>query len=517
MTKKTLFSDKSKGALPPIAITKDSESLRRCSSSVARSKLSYELAMKMRALPLGVLELFGTEVLSIAISTNPNSNKIAELQFATGMEVKLIQVDRQILESAIFTSYHGDDRTLKTGIEALQNVEKVEQTNSISKIEFRPESGEVAQFLATLIDYGIANQASDIHLIPKREGAFVKLRINGQLLSHKNPICSRHSQSQLISRLRVLSGLDTTTKGLPQDGAFNLPVGTSLLTIRLSIMPTIHGDKAVLRVGNLQDALSLSELELDTTTSAFVSEFLSMREGAMFCAGPTGSGKTTTLYAIVEELAKRNLSIVSIEDPVERELSEVTQTSINVAKSLSYAHSLRAVLRQDPDVILIGEIRDGESAEVALQAALTGHLVLSTVHARSTTEVFLRLKNLGADSLTISQALRLVTCQRLLPKLCRNCRVIDLIGSKAANATVYKHVGCDLCDYSGFAGRTLASESLRVNTSTTRKIIKENLGYAELRNQLSSAVFRSMEESLKKLLVAGKIEGAQFADYSRRD
>ncbi len=473
--------------------------------------MPYELALKCSALPLGVITVSGRQVLSIACGRSPSPETLADLKFASDKEVRVESVPGEIIEKAIFFAYHRDDEKLKSAAARIQSAEnsdeargKVTTRNSLPA--FAAPSGESAQFLQALIEYAISLGASDLHIVPRLDGTRVMLRVDGELLSKDDSVCNLRHHEQIIQRLKVLCALDTSQHKLPQDGAFAVPLKTCAQHVRVSLMPTVHGEKAVLRFMGCEGQIGLQSLGLEANIINPIQDFLDRGEGLLLCAGPTGSGKSTTMYAIMAELARRNLSLVSAEDPVELMVEGVAQTSINEKVGLDYPTCLRSLLRQDPDAILIGEIRDAQSARIAFQAALTGHLVISTVHARNVFDVLLRVRDLGVDALSVAQALQLVLCQRLLPKLCERCRVIDLQASNELGFAAYKRVGCAKCDYSGYSGRSLATEMLHMKDEVATAIGQGRVGRDDLLKLLDSASFVPLQDSVSVLLRAGVIE-----------
>ncbi|MBN8548376.1 MAG: Flp pilus assembly complex ATPase component TadA, partial [Deltaproteobacteria bacterium] len=232
-------------------------------------------------------------------------------------------------------------------------------------------------------------------------------------------------------------------------------------------------------------------------------------EGAILFAGPTGSGKTTTMYALLQNLVAQNLSVVSIEDPVEIQIPGVAQTSVDEKRELGFSSCLRSILRQDPDVILLGEMRDEESAKIALQAALTGHLLLTTVHARDAIEVLLRLRALQADLLSVAQAVSLIVCQRLLPLLCSHCKVVDLTAPTTHSVEVFRAVGCAHCDYSGYTGRTVVTECLEMHASLYEILVHNELHKLSRKN-FPIEHYVPLSLGLEKLLNAGSIPWTAF-------
>ena len=489
--------------------------LALCSTPEARGCLDYETAQQLGALPLGLMPGCGRGILTVAAAPQTPAERqdlLSVLRFAADKEVRLVSVDKQTLSSAIFAAYNGDDSALQIKIERLQaSASGKSSRHSFNDLpEFRPKSGEAAQFLASLIDYAIAHNASDLHIIPEQRGTAVKLRIDGSLMSHKGTICPLNCHQQIIARLKVLSALDSTARLMPQDGALCVPLYGRAVHARLSIMPTIHGEKAVLRFACSHGPIELGRLGLDQRTCAALEAFMQRREGAALFCGATGSGKTTTMYALMQQLTSKNLGLVSIEDPVEVHMNGVAQTSLNEKLGLDYAACLRSVLRQDPDVILLGEIRDEQSAKIAFQAALTGHLMLSTVHARNVFEVFLRLANLEVDNIMLAQAVNLVVCQKLLARLCDGCKVFDLEGSERVGSEIYKPVGCRQCGYSGYSGRVLAVESLSLDRPLSNWLLQGERQLSCMRALCNSGNYSSLNTALARLVKEGKLSLSQL-------
>jgi type II secretory ATPase GspE/PulE/Tfp pilus assembly ATPase PilB-like protein len=484
--------------------------LSRCSSHEARKLLSYEAALKLKVLPLGIITLMEGQVLTVAAPSLHDADLVHSLRFATGHQIKLIPAKSTALMKAIHFAYCGSEEALATSVEKISRETSPSRSDKPFIPEFRPAQGDIAQLLAALIDYAITRNASDLHLIPLHDGGHVRMRVKGELFCHESSFCTLENHAKIISRLKVLAALDVTQRAQPQDGSFTIPIQREEVFARLSVMPTVHGEKAVIRLMNSTGLLELKDLGLSSTASELLLHSASKSEGAILFAGPTGSGKTTTMYALLQFLAARNLSVVSIEDPVEIQIAGVSQTSVDERRELSYAACLRSILRQDPDVILLGEMRDEESAKIAFQAALTGHLLLSTVHARSCAETILRLRALNADMLSVAQSVRLIVCQRLIPTLCSRCKVVDLSRNGKFEFEIYQAVGCVECDYSGFSGRQLVIEMLEMHPELYELLVKCSY------ERLSTTVFPlrhyiPLSSGLEKLLREGSI---QFKDYS---
>lgn len=476
--------------------------LSYCSSAEARSCLTFAQAEQLEALPLGIIRFSDGEMLSVAAKSDSDAELVQKLQFVTGRRVRLISADPAALIEAIFFAYKGDDACLQRTISKAGTCVDAARAaaEASTQIEFRPEGGGAAEALASIIDYAVSKGASDIHLIPLRDSGCIRMRVNGELMSSEQGAYSLKLHTQMVSRLKVLASLNSTHRALPQDGSFSFPVSQRQIAARVSIMPTIHGEKAAVRLIGTQAILTLAELGFDPAALSLLRGCLDAGRGMILFCGPTGSGKTTSMYSSLDHLRRAALNIVTIEDPVEVPLEGVSQTSIKDDQGLSFEVCLRSVLRQDPDVILVGEIRDQNSAHIAFHAAMTGHLLLSTVHAREALEVFMRLKHLGLDSQTVSQGLTLIVRQQLIPALCEACKVVDLAATKACGFEVAREVGCAKCDYSGYHDRVPAAEMVLVDASLRRLIEEGELSPGRLSEALNSENYLPFKHSLDRLL-----------------
>lgn len=485
-----------------------------CSTPESRQCLPFNLAQRLTILPLAVLKSSGRELLLVAAKEDVNPELVSTLRFATEKDIKLVKADEEVLPQAIFIAYHQDQALLQQRIKSLPTTESHRDNIDWDAIPLALDDASTspALLLAALIKYCLAQQASDLHLIPCQDGTQVSVRINGTMQQYAKTIGNRHSHEQLINRIKILARLNTVEKRTPQDGAMHIDIAKFAVSIRVSTMPTIFGQKAVLRFLGQQRFLGLDKLGLDRTTYIFIEKYLRKAQGAVIFAGSTGSGKTTTMYAMLEKFVGKGLNIITIEDPVEIKLPGISQTSLDQTVNLDYTTCLRSVLRQDPDVILLGEIRDTASATTALQAALTGHALLSTVHARNVFEVLLRLHNLKIDYLTIAQALQLVICQRLFPTLCEHCKIIDSDASKLLRQPVYKPVGCQHCGESGYLGRTLATESLWIDSQVAELLTTETVQLSELKALTSPVCYYPFNAALERLLKSGLICTEQYFD-----
>jgi type II secretory ATPase GspE/PulE/Tfp pilus assembly ATPase PilB-like protein len=480
----------------------DMHVLIRCSTEEARLCLPFQLAEKFNVLPLAVIEMPTRKLLTAAApSTDRDLQK--SLEFSCGLNVKLIPLNAKILKKAVFLAYHGNDFALTDNIKKISKV-SVPDTSKISVSGLSAVKCEVNDFIKTLLSYAIVKKASDIHLLPQLDGLYVKLRIDGELRAHDASVCSLDIYKRIISRLKTLSNLDTTQSETTHDGSLTYDLDDSSISIRISIMPTIHGEKAVLRLHGIRDLLKLESLGLDTKTYEFLEQSIEKMQGIILCTGSTGSGKSTTLYAILERISHLNKSIITVEDPVEIKLPFASQTSINPKKHIGYPEALKAALRQDPDCIMIGELRDIASTKIAFEAALTGHLVITSLHAGNVTEAVQRLYESGIDKLTLSQTCNLIINQRLIPKLCDSCKVFDLLASKESHYKKYKAVGCAVCDYSGYLNRVIACESLMTDEKIKEAILNSRLS-ALLKGTVPPEHYADVSEAINALLENGVV------------
>ncbi len=342
---------------------------------------------------------------------------------------------------------------------------------------------DAVRVLDHLVQRAVVTGASDIHLEPKRKGLRVRFRIDGVMCEQGTlPI---ELAPTLSNRVKVLGRMDMTVRMLPQDGQFSLELGDGrIVHLRASTFPAIHGENLVMRVLMGHQLISVERLGMDAGELEAVRRLATLSAGLIVVCGPTGSGKTSTLYSVLQQLDTENLSVVTLEDPIEVEFASVTQGQTNVRQGFTFASGLRSILRQDPDVILVGEMRDAETAQIALQASLTGHLVLSTLHTSNTVETVARLVDLGAEPWIIGNALQAVIAQRLVRVLCSNCSEAYEVPNDVPvsfddprvgldrGTVIRRSRGCERCHKTGYVGRTGIFEVLEIDDEL-RELIKQ--------------------------------------------
>jgi general secretion pathway protein E len=352
----------------------------------------------------------------------------------------------------------------------------------------------IIRMLNALLTQAAKDGASDIHIEPYERSSAVRFRVDGSLREVVQPNKALHAA--LISRLKIMAELDIAEKRLPQDGRISLRIGGRAVDVRVSTLPSAHGERAVLRLLDKGEAMfSLESLGMATDTQATFNRLIQQPHGIVLVTGPTGSGKTTTLYASMARIDTATTNVLTVEDPVEYELPGIGQTQVNPKIELTFAKALRAILRQDPDVIMIGEIRDYETAEVAIQASLTGHLVLATLHTNDAPSAVTRLTDMGVEPFLLSSSLLGVLAQRLVRKLCPQCKRQDARGH-------WHPVGCPACGQTGYKGRTGVYE-LMVADDKVRALIHNRAAESQLFVAAEGAGFRSMREDGQRLVAEG--------------
>ena len=364
----------------------------------------------------------------------------------------------------------------------------------------------IIRMLNALLTQAAKDGASDIHIEPYERNSSVRFRVDGTLREVVQP--NRALHAALISRLKIMAELDIAEKRLPQDGRISLRIGGRAIDVRVSTLPSAHGERAVLRLLDKGESkFSLESLGMDGEVLRQFRRLVQQPHGIVLVTGPTGSGKTTTLYAALQTLETATTNVLTVEDPIEYELPGIGQTQVNSKIDLTFAKALRAILRQDPDVIMIGEIRDFETAQVAIQASLTGHLVLATVHTNDAPSLVTRLIDMGVEPYLLSSSLLGVLAQRLVRKLCAHCKRVDARGR-------YHPVGCVECGQTGYRGRTGVYELMTVDEKISA-LIHSRAAESQLFVAAEAAGLRSMREDGERLVVEGVTSAEEVMRVTR--
>jgi type IV pilus assembly protein PilB len=477
-------------------------------------------------------------LLTVAMSDPLLFSLVQDLEFQTGYRIKQVVSTRGDIVDAINTCYPdkalairstaaGSDLAvmapaapargrgapsvdLPAGETALARRPEEEVFEPVSGLKERSEAAPIIDLVDLVVKSAIKSKASDVHVEPMEKGVLIRHRLDGLLKEVMD--LPKWVHEGLIARLKIMAGMDIAEKRLPQDGRLRSSAedGTEV-DFRVSTLRTLFGEKVVMRVLDHRKGVpSLEEIGMSATALEEVRAFLRHQHGMILVVGPTGSGKTTTLSSSLKAVQSEKTNIITIEDPVEYQIPGVNQTQINDKIKLTFASALRSILRQDPDVILLGEIRDGETAKIAMQAAQTGHLVLSTLHTDNAPSVVTRLMDIGAEPYVIASALVGVVAQRLVRRLCVHCRrqytppadtlrSLNIADNEAATIPFYKSVGCDQCNHTGYRGRIGIYEVMRV-TDKLRRLISSKAPEDQLREAaVSSGMITLGEDGLAKV------------------
>ncbi|MFL5501482.1 MAG: ATPase, T2SS/T4P/T4SS family [Gemmatimonadaceae bacterium] len=476
-------------------------------SSQALELVPERLARRFRILPLAVSET----TIEIATSNPYDLDCEQVVAFATGRSVRMLLAAPDRILDRIEEVYAPVDRVnklidrpRKTAVQPV--VEKAEDAEQ--QLDEKEAERPVIKLVDHIVAEGIAAGASDIHLEAGETGIAVRYRIDGMLKDAM--LLPKPVGVPLVSRIKIMSQMDIADRLRPQGGRARVSINGARVDLRVSTLPASHGEKVVIRILDSRAALrSVESLGLDPIDGPRMQKLLDVREGLILVTGPTGSGKTTTLYAALRLLLNRGVNIITVEDPVEYRIPGIVQVQIHEKAGLTFASALRSVLRQDPDVVLIGEIRDRETAAIAIQASLTGHLVFATLHTNDACSSIMRLVDLGVDAVKLAGALKGVVAQRLIRRLCRSCRLVAnagvprrLVGTVPSDAMIYIPVGCVDCSLTGYSGRIAVTEVL-VTTPDVERAIAENSPPERLLSAARTSGTRSLWECGCAQLIAG--------------
>ena len=458
--------------------------------------------------------------LFVAMSDPLNFVAQEEIKSASHKQVVPMIATRRATEQAIATLY-GSEGTARA-IEEMKR-EAGSSSNDIVPVQMAQRvdaeaAAPTIRFVNSVIERAVTERASDIHLEPQDGEMVVRMRIDGIL--RKILTVPANLQSTVVSRLKIMGGMNISEHKLPQDGRAMVRVRQHEIDLRISAMPTVYGEKVVLRLlDKSQQHITSRTIGLEGDDLAKYEALLKNSSGVILLVGPTGSGKSTTMCAMLQELCSEETNIMTLEDPVEYNIPGVNQCQINEKTGMTFAVGLRAILRQDPDIIAVGEIRDGETGAIAIRSAITGHLVLSTLHTNDSVAAIDRLVDIGVEPYLISSALRGVISQRLVRKVCPHCKKayrpnageLELLGLPADSDTqFYRGEGCEECYHTGYRGRRAVFEILTVS-GKVRRLISEGASYDELYAAVREGNFVTMRENCRDLVLRGETTAAEAA------
>jgi type II secretion system protein E len=478
----------------------------------AAKKIPSDVAHRHRIMPIE----FKDNILIIATDDPFNFLAMDNLKQIIDQDIEMLLIKEDQLTS-LQRQHYGTKKKEKRDFEKVvenigigreEDVEKAtEEVFSADK-----ESAPIIKLVSLILTDAVKKRASDIHIEPLEKKLRVRYRIDGVL--HEVPGPPKHLQGSMLSRLKIMAGLDIAEKRLPQDGRIKINLLDKDLDLRVSSLPGIYGESIVMRILDKSSLmLKLEELGFLSDDRKEFEKLINMANGTLLVTGPTGSGKTTTLYSALSTVNKPNRKLITIEDPVEYQIKGINQVQIKPQVGLDFASGLRAMLRQAPDIIMVGEIRDKETASIAIQAALTGHLIFSTLHTNDAPGAVTRLIDMGMKPYLVASTLNATLAQRLVRKVCPNCKepynpsaeelkVIGLKKEDLKDATLYKGKGCSECNGTGFKGRIAIFEIFTMN-DTLREMVFESASSAELKKKAVEMGMRTLKEDGKQKVLKG--------------
>jgi general secretion pathway protein E len=460
----------------------------------------------------------------VAVRPGARAEAFTELRRVLNVPLRARRISIHEFDELVSDLYNGTSLREAIPVDDLtQDIDLSRLLQELPKVEDLLESQEdapVIRLINALFTQALRSAASDIHIEPYETRSVVRLRIDGTLRDLIEPARALHAA--LISRIKIMAHLDIAEKRLPQDGRITLRIAGRPVDVRVSTIPTAHGERAVLRLLDKQAGrLDLAGLGMDDAMLIQMDKLIRESHGIILVTGPTGSGKTTTLYAALSRLDSASLNIMTVEDPVEYALNGISQTQINPRIDMTFARALRTILRQDPDVIMIGEIRDLETAQIAVQASLTGHLVFATLHTNDAVSAVTRLVDMGIEPFLLASSLLGVGAQRLVRRLCQECRqtvdkhLLQFQSPAPVPQFCYRARGCVTCNHSGYRGRTGIYELLVVDNEL-RRLIHDRASEQALREYAISGGMSSLRDDGMRLAALGITSLEEVARVTRQ-
>ena len=430
-----------------------------------------------------------------------------DLRFRTGKDIVTLLAPKQQILSAIKMNY-GKEVAKQAADDLASDLDIDDMKKLGDEITDEVNNAPVVKLVNSIIEFAIRANSSDIHIEPMEDRVRVRIRIDGVLQEiMSNPAAAKDA---IITRIKILSGMNIAEKRIPQDGRVQTVINGKPVDMRVSVLPTVHGEKTVIRILAKNDAnLNRKYLGISDHNNEMIDKIVKVPQGVCLISGPTGSGKTTTLYTLLSEKNTPETNIVTVEDPVEIQIPGLNQVQVNAKAGMTFASGLRSILRQDPDIILVGEIRDGETAEIAMRAAITGHLVFSTIHTNDAVSSINRLIDMGIEPFMVSTALIGVVAQRLVRRICTNCREeytpspdeVELLKLKPGQK-LYRGAGCSECNEKGYKGR-IAIHEVVIMTKAMRALLERRASEDEMRALAVSEGTLMLADSAAQLVLEG--------------
>lgn len=480
------------------------------STMEAISLVPREVAERLPAIPLRVDQ----NNLIVATDNPLNYYGFEELETLTGKQVVPALASKIDVEEAIKRNYVN-----KTMISAIDDVHREytgdddnQVSESFQQMMDRVDSSPVVKLVNTIVIQASSMRASDIHVEPCQTNVRIRFRIDGDLMEAM--VLNTTVLVPLTTRFKIMGGLDIAERRVPQDGRFSQMIGNKNINFRISTLPSVFGEKIVIRIlgDNAINIVQAKELGMSDSNYQKFERLIANPNGVIMVTGPTGSGKTTTIYSALHEVAKPDVNVVTIEDPVEKYIKNVTQVHINTKAGLTFAAGLRSIMRQDPDIIMVGEVRDQETAVIAAQAAITGHLVLTTIHTNDAASAFMRLIDMGVEPYIVASSVIGVVSQRLIKVICEDCKTEYIPNSeelihwgteRPLPEKFYHGAGCKSCNHTGYKGRSAVHEIILV-TPELRELIMSHASAQDVKKKAKEQGFTDLKENLMDLIEQGK-------------
>jgi len=467
--------------------------------------ISENLAKRHTVIPVSC----DGSVITLAMNDPLDIYAIDDVKLATGLDVKPVIASNNAILDAIGYFYEKegaqkaiDEFRMEFNEEKLEGFD-VEMMNDIN-------NAPVVRLINSIINQAVKLKASDIHIEPFEHQLKVRCRVDGDLIEVMQP--SKGAHNAIVTRIKILGKMDISERRKPQDGRMEKNVDGRVIDMRISVLPTVFGEKVVIRILDRSNfMMTKKELGFSENNLNLFDRMIKNPNGIILITGPTGSGKSTTLYTVLAELNQVSKNIVTVEDPVEYSLDGVNQVQVNPKAELTFASGLRSILRQDPDIIMVGEIRDPETVNIAIRAAITGHLVLSTIHTNDTASTITRLVNMGIDPYLIASSVVGIMAQRLVKRICTNCRIPYEIDEKSAALTgikegtiIHRGEGCSKCNDTGTSGRTAVHEVMVVDREV-RNMINTGGSIDEIKDKAVASGMHTLKDACRDLVLDGVI------------
>lgn len=467
--------------------------------------ISENLARRYAVIPVS----FDDKTVKLAMNDPLDIYAIDDVKLATGREVESVIAGKMAIIDAIDFFYEKEGA--QKAIEEFKREFDQEELEGLDEATLNDiNNAPVVRLINSIINQAVKLKASDIHIEPFETKLKVRCRVDGDLIEVMRPAKAAHAA--IVTRIKIMGKMDISERRKPQDGRMEKNIDGRVVDMRISILPTVFGEKVVIRILDRSSfMMTKEELGFTENNLNLFNKIIRNPNGIILITGPTGSGKSTTLYTVLAEMNDVEKNIVTVEDPVEYSLDGVNQVQVNPKADLTFASGLRSILRQDPDIIMVGEIRDPETVNIAIRAAITGHLVLSTIHTNDTASTITRLINMGIDPYLISSSVVGIMAQRLVKRICTNCRVSYELDEKAAllaglaeGTTVHRGEGCSKCNDTGTAGRIAVHEVMVVDREI-RNMINSDVSIDEIKDKAVSAGMNTLQDACRELVLKGII------------